>query len=355
VADYDPRGLSKWLGPERVAVGRKVDLDLLALSREERGELELDVDRLDIPGLKTLSTPLPLGRRGKPYVYKKYHGDLLTDLQREAGRAFGDGDEWMRSVYILAWHRVLARLDLWPYYPQDMWRLYRLKTSDEMEWDDPYTIATEVPYGRYVYDSFESVYELERYYAMAWLRCAEWARRANGMRFTVTSPTSKKAARSMYRAGGPKTPAERVGSRGIDKLSIEGKMYVAIFERLQDVEEWTRIRTGLDVRALSYCENGGRGVLGSYWNDESGDKNRIIKLLFSFSEMRIRLSELGKIRTTAQTFLDGVNLSRPERKIANTLIRSTTTQTQRLSGYYSDLFVLAARERTWEQGWFGIS
>jgi hypothetical protein len=351
MAEYDVRGLSQWFVGERVSMGRRVDLDLIEMDWDTRVELEADVDRLKLIQDANLPQPLPLGR-GKFKPAKDKHVVLLGKLQELAGAAFDDGDEWMRSVYILAWHRVLARLDLWPYQGNDIWRLFILKTSDAMSWDDPYTNPYELPYGRWVYDSFESLFELERYYLCAWLRISQWIQVCHHIRrFDVIEPITKTAVKESRRSGGLIAPEVQRGRKGVSAKAVEGKMNVALFERLQDIEQWTQTKTHIGDR-WSYLD--GPGAAWAEWRESSSRRYEIAKRLCSFSELRVRINERPMIAEAARRLVDRPGITRRERSISNGLISTISTQTQRLEVYMADLFILASVERKWEAQWLGI-
>lgn len=143
---------------------RRLFLDVMRLSPEMRAELERDAAAFGfVGGLDGLPRPLA----GEALRMNDELLQLLTNAQIQA--ATPTNDDWTRKVAAYAWHMLRERIDVWEGFPQ-IYAEYDPSWQMKMEHEDFGGV------GVLVYDTWISPYELERYFANAWLRAAVWAK-----------------------------------------------------------------------------------------------------------------------------------------------------------------------------------
>lgn len=282
---------------EMIALARRVDFDCMAVTLEERAELnELALAYTDFTKYK----PVPLGSRMINTDWRVVN-EHLTGLQKIAGQLFAEGEMAEREVVIWAWHSVLARTDIWPMSTSDLWRRWHswiVKNPQgqrvPLNPDDPTRIAEEQPYGRFVYDTWVDSFELERYFHNAWLRIALWTEAcyASG-RFRDVNADQRKLLRKESKTGEIGVPIDgRIGHR----YRAQGPGF-RLGRALPQPAQWA------NERFKQYAELTGDRT-GSWYIDlpllrELGAEP---ELICTTHELQIRFDELYRIMDAARFF-----------------------------------------------------
>lgn len=273
---------------------RKLVLDCMRLSTEERQSLEADALRAGfVPGgLDKLPKPLS----GEALHMNDEIRQALTWTQLSSQVPEGRDDvTWDMKVAAYAWHFIRERVDVWEPDPQ-LWAEYDPRW---MMWMD------DASYGGIavlVYDTWLSVYELERYFLNPWLRCAYWVRHG---------------------------ALERHGYFAHGEGSVnKGSSPRNFAQNVQQPERWWAVQKGLarwgqvarSVPGAQPEEFASRAV--AEFTLKESEVDRVVEAqeaVFSFTEFCVRYDELNMIiaATTAfQNALRGSGIDRIQSKLA---------------------------------------
>ncbi len=262
----------------RVSLSRAVDLDLDALTDEDKAVLIGDAKDADfLPKELLLTTKSLRATRSMRPMPGEIRG-ILHEIKVAGGQAFDEGDDRTRRAAAFAWHMIVSEFDVWPmnsslYGP---WHGGALDLS----------VAEDKQPGEFVYDTWLNVFELERYFYNAWLRAYYWINAGFEIkRWSNNRGEYVTATDSMVMTGDEPMPFRFV-------------------EKLSEPTEWIRS----DVKGGAASWKWPVEWLSFYVGE--GDERRrvdvsdmdISRYCFSWHELLVRFEELTVIRERAARF-----------------------------------------------------
>lgn len=300
----------------QVAMARKVDCHVGGMSLDRKNELMREAVKVQwLPSMCMVEPRRAFVQLGTRRAIKLVGPaeDHLNMLQREAGLAFTEGDEEWRELACFSWHVYLSLFDIWPVMDEiGMPQLWRNTPPMEalIPLDAPTRVAEERPYGRFMYDTWSSAFEMERYFYNWCLRMARWTDYCvESKRFTVIErmPKRKRKAKNLTWTKGLGIPApadETVGKYGLGRVSS------GLVERLNDPSEW--VESSMLRRGGGWPESWRNGLnewlsrapaKRKVWVDGEGFVEEPVDFnlfwatrLFSFLELSVRMDELWTFR-----------------------------------------------------------
>jgi len=316
----DWRSWEGYSNEDMVSVARAVDLDVTSLSAGKRQDLELEartrgllegeVQQVPI-GYAPLSPPSDLGD------WENVSANL-RHIQVEAGQYFAEGDERGHDAACYAWHANLCEIDVWPATKaiHRRWTGPATRAPDG-SWTEhdiwaPFDVAEELSYGRFVYDSWLSVFELERYfYNWVW-RCGMWLDAGPEADRWVDE---EKVGNGMGREGAQDAVSSLVGLSLRENVVLPDKLVRVMQHPLNWLRKNVPLRAGRawsaqggsGLRDLMTGEDrfGYPGPIISQWESTPGGIALFTsKYLFSWHEFLIRIYELERVARFLRRIVD---------------------------------------------------